>query len=44
MPARWSWRPEALDPLELELHVFVRCPAWVLGTELGSSIKAVCNC
>lgn len=28
-----------LEPLELELHEAVRCPAWVLETELGSSIR-----
>lgn len=24
------------DPLDLELHVVVSCPEWVLGTELRS--------
>jgi hypothetical protein len=31
----------ALDPLELELQTVVSCPAWVLGTELVSSARAV---
>lgn len=26
-----------LDPLELELHVIVKCPKWVLGTRLRAS-------
>jgi hypothetical protein len=33
-------------PLELELQMVVVYPAWMLGTELGSSVRAVCalNC
>ena len=33
-------------PLELEFRVIVTPPAWMLGTELGSSARAVClsNC
>lgn len=30
-------RKRALDALELELQAVVSHPAWVLGTELGSS-------
>lgn len=34
------------DVLELELQIVVSCLDWMLGTELGSSSKAVCtsNC
>ena len=35
---------KVLYPLELDLKVFVRCPRWVLASEFGSSIKAVCTC
>ena len=34
-------RPEALDPLELELQVFVNCVMWVLGTNLESSVRVL---
>lgn len=30
-----------LDPLELELQATVSCSMWLLGTELGSSQRAV---
>lgn len=30
----------AWDPLELELHVFLSCPAWVLGTAFRSFARA----
>lgn len=32
---------KSLASLKLELQVVVNCPAWVLGTELGSSVKAI---
>jgi hypothetical protein len=40
------WSAEALDLLELDLQAFWRQLMWVLGTEFGSSAKAVCvlNC
>lgn len=36
------WRPEegASDPLKLELWVVISCLTWVLGSELGSSVRA----
>lgn len=33
---RRPWRPEVLDPLELEVLTAVKPPVWGLGTELGS--------
>jgi hypothetical protein len=30
------WRPQGLDPLELELQVVVSYLVWLLGIELGS--------
>lgn len=36
------WRIVVSDPLELESHMVVRAPSWVLGgTELGSSERTV---
>ena len=29
--------------LELELQTDVSCLAWIMGTKLGSSARAVCN-
>lgn len=34
-------RPEAVDPLKLELWLIMSCLIGVLGTELGSTGKAV---
>lgn len=36
---RTGWRPEALDPLKLELKVFVSCLTWMLGNKLRSSAR-----
>jgi hypothetical protein len=40
--SRTPWRSEVLDPQELELQTTVSYLMWVLGTKLGSSMKAAC--
>lgn len=37
-----GFQKHAEDALELELQAIVSYLAWLLGTELGSSAKAVC--
>lgn len=32
-----------LDPLELELYMVISQPVWVLGTKLGTSVRAICT-
>lgn len=40
-PECWYlWKPEASDPLELELQAAVIYLVWILGVELGSSGRA----
>lgn len=43
---RRGGQEEASDPLELDLHVILSHPPWVLGTELDASARAasVLNC
>lgn len=41
---RCPWRPEASDPLELELQTLVSCLLWVLGIELRSSARSMLAC
>lgn len=36
-----SWRPKALDPLELEIQMVISHPLWVLRTKFKSSARAV---
>ena len=38
---RCWWKPNLSDPLGLELEVIVNCLIWMLGTELGSSGRAI---
>lgn len=45
----WMWEcvhvsagvPRVSDPFELKLQVIVSCPAWMLDTELGFSVRAM---
>lgn len=34
-------RKGVLETMELDLQAVVKCPAWVLGTELSSTARAV---